>query len=409
MKKQCSGRCVEITVSKGEITDNAFLGYLSEGRIGLCVCSVRDDAKHSVISFVSPNNGFFASRSLNLTNEQFRVLCRQLSFVMGEMDSAGFDCRGMMLEKDCVFFDGTDFIFIVLPMTVIKPGKMGKELSAFLSSCCSDKKNIKIFSKALKECKTARECIQKLNEFANSAEISNGIPVGSGFINTSGGGFGGFPAQGGSADTVLLTNDETEADGVHSDFYSGDTTVLSRQGTDSGLQQEFYSGDTTVLSRQGTDDNSQQEFYSGDTTLLDNSNAESSYAGTEAVTPQPVASTPSTADSGRVMSNYTAERPARRSIYLIRANTGDVYEINSDLFTIGSDAQRVTCVIDNPSVSHVHASIMYRNGNYHLADNDSTNGTSLDGVTLGRGESRELYDGAIISFGTEPFQISYGG
>lgn len=388
MKKQCSGRCVEVTVAKGEITDNAFLGYLSEGRTGLCVCSLREGTKHSVISFVSPNNGFFASRSLNLPNEQFLVLCRQLSFVMGEMDSAGFDCRGMMLEKDCVFFDGADFIFIVLPMPVIKQGKIGKELSAFLSSCCSDKKNIKIFSKTLKECKTARECIQKLNEFANGTEIPNGVPVGSGFINTSRGGFGGFPAQGGSEDTVLLTNDETEADGVHSDFYSGDTTVLSRQGADTG---------------------SQQGFYSGDTTLLDNSNAESFYSGTEVINSQPVASPPSAADSGRVMSNYTAERPARRSIYLIRANTGDVYEINSDLFTIGSDAQRVACVIDNPSVSHVHASIMYRNGNYHLADNDSTNGTSLDGVTLGRGESRELYDGAIISFGTEPFQISYGG
>jgi len=56
--------------------------------------------------------------------------------------------------------------------------------------------------------------------------------------------------------------------------------------------------------------------------------------------------------------------------------------------------------IDNPTVSKVHA-VMFMNqaGQLLVSDTGSTNGTSINGVTLNRGEAQEIKDGDVVSFG----------
>lgn len=63
----------------------------------------------------------------------------------------------------------------------------------------------------------------------------------------------------------------------------------------------------------------------------------------------------------------------------------------------GSGAYPVDYVIaDNPRVSHRHAIITEEDGNYYLQDNNSTNGTMLNGMDLQPGEMKPLKDGDEI-------------
>ncbi len=56
--------------------------------------------------------------------------------------------------------------------------------------------------------------------------------------------------------------------------------------------------------------------------------------------------------------------------------------------------------IDSPTISKVHAAMfMNQLGQLLVSDTGSTNGTAINGTRLSRGESKEINDGDIVSFG----------
>lgn len=59
-------------------------------------------------------------------------------------------------------------------------------------------------------------------------------------------------------------------------------------------------------------------------------------------------------------------------------------------------------VIDDPTVSAVHARIEWLDGRYVLTDESSTNGIHLDGVRV---ERLELEPGARFTIGTRDFEL----
>ncbi len=80
-----------------------------------------------------------------------------------------------------------------------------------------------------------------------------------------------------------------------------------------------------------------------------------------------------------------------------RKTEGEDFRIFSSENIIGA-SPACNIVIDHDTISSRHAAISYREGNFHLRDLGSTNGTFLNGVRLDR--EIMLSDGDNITFGT---------
>ncbi len=91
-------------------------------------------------------------------------------------------------------------------------------------------------------------------------------------------------------------------------------------------------------------------------------------------------------------------------LYLIRNINGEKISVDVTPFTIGKDNCNMDFVLNNDSVSRHHATIIYENGDYFIMDNNSTNGTTIEGIKLQPGEKGEIGNGYIISLGNESFQ-----
>jgi len=75
----------------------------------------------------------------------------------------------------------------------------------------------------------------------------------------------------------------------------------------------------------------------------------------------------------------TGGDPGARVARLVNAATGDSYPLKTSAgrITIGADASQAI-VLDDPTVSRSHAFIEYIDGDFLLADNNSSNGTFLN-------------------------------
>ena len=67
-----------------------------------------------------------------------------------------------------------------------------------------------------------------------------------------------------------------------------------------------------------------------------------------------------------------------------------------------------TLIIDNSSISKVHAYISLRNGNFAVIDNGSANGTKINGTPLNPNQRTRITPGDKLTLGevTMTFQIS---
>lgn len=93
--------------------------------------------------------------------------------------------------------------------------------------------------------------------------------------------------------------------------------------------------------------------------------------------------------------------------YLIMQRDGKRVDINSNEFNIGKDEYCCDLVIDNSSISRKHLTITFDGSNYYATDNNSTNGTSLNGKPLKSGiaEKLEDYDRLLLANEIIDFQI----
>ena len=82
--------------------------------------------------------------------------------------------------------------------------------------------------------------------------------------------------------------------------------------------------------------------------------------------------------------------------YLRVEDTGTVFELHGDVTTVGR-GDGVDIVLDDPSVSRLHAELVRRGPHVYVADLGlSSNGTRVNGRPIGR---RVLADGDVLSFG----------
>lgn len=89
---------------------------------------------------------------------------------------------------------------------------------------------------------------------------------------------------------------------------------------------------------------------------------------------------------------------------LIRTSTYEKAVIKKNEFFIGRSHQRADFIIsDNPRIGNAHAVILKENGRYYLKDNQSKNGTYVDGRRLLLNDRVELYDGQTFQLYDEEF------
>lgn len=92
--------------------------------------------------------------------------------------------------------------------------------------------------------------------------------------------------------------------------------------------------------------------------------------------------------------------------YIIRRSNFDRVDINKPVFRIGKERSYVDYFIhDNNAISRIHADIITKGGSFFVKDEDSTNGTYINGSRINSKEETQIFDGDVITFANEEFEF----
>ena len=89
---------------------------------------------------------------------------------------------------------------------------------------------------------------------------------------------------------------------------------------------------------------------------------------------------------------------------LTRQVTGEKIELGKPSFVLGKNPEKSDyAVADNTNISRVHAVITMRNGRYYVMDQNSTNGTFINGRIIKVGQETEILPGDCLMLANEEF------
>jgi hypothetical protein len=88
-----------------------------------------------------------------------------------------------------------------------------------------------------------------------------------------------------------------------------------------------------------------------------------------------------------------------------RNAAGQDYAIRAGRNTIGRGRDNDISIFFEPKASDTHATILWRNGNAAVIDENSTNGTIVNGEDIGIGKSQALQTGDTLTVGGSTFLI----
>lgn len=89
---------------------------------------------------------------------------------------------------------------------------------------------------------------------------------------------------------------------------------------------------------------------------------------------------------------------------LTRQVTGEKIELGKPSFVLGKNPEKSDyAVTDNTNISRVHAVITMRNGRYYVMDQNSTNGTFINGRIIKAGQETEILPGDCLMLANEEF------
>lgn len=89
---------------------------------------------------------------------------------------------------------------------------------------------------------------------------------------------------------------------------------------------------------------------------------------------------------------------------LTRQVTGEKIELGKPSFVLGKNPKKSDyAVADNTNISRVHAVITTRNGRYYVMDQNSTNGTFINGRIIKAGQETEILPGDCLMLANEEF------
>lgn len=89
---------------------------------------------------------------------------------------------------------------------------------------------------------------------------------------------------------------------------------------------------------------------------------------------------------------------------LTRQVTGEKIELGKPSFVLGNNPEKSDyAVAGNTNISRVHAVITTRNGRYYVMDQNSTNGTFINGRIIKAGQETEILPGDCLMLANEEF------
>ena len=89
---------------------------------------------------------------------------------------------------------------------------------------------------------------------------------------------------------------------------------------------------------------------------------------------------------------------------LTRQVTGEKIELGKPSFVLGKNPEKSDYAgADNTNISKVHAVITMRNGRYYVMDQNSTNGTFINGRIIKAGQETEILPGDCLMLANEEF------
>ena len=92
--------------------------------------------------------------------------------------------------------------------------------------------------------------------------------------------------------------------------------------------------------------------------------------------------------------------------YIIRLSNGEQVRIHKPAFRVGKEKSYVDYfVTNNSAVSRIHADIITRNDRFFIVDNNSTNGTYINGLILEEKKETEIFDGDELKLANEKFEF----
>ncbi len=111
-------------------------------------------------------------------------------------------------------------------------------------------------------------------------------------------------------------------------------------------------------------------------------------------------------DEDEATSLLTNINQSKNYAYLIKKNSFDRIDVNKPVFRIGKERSYADySVMNNNAVSRLHADIINKNGVYFIKDNNSTNGTFVNGVRIQSNIEVEIFDGNTITLANEEFDF----
>ncbi len=105
---------------------------------------------------------------------------------------------------------------------------------------------------------------------------------------------------------------------------------------------------------------------------------------------------------------FQAASDKKKKLIPYKNDKFDEFDINIFPFIIGKMTEAVDGVIEDDSVSRIHAKIEKADGKYYLVDLNSTNGTFLNGEIIGANEKTKLQTGDRIQFGLAEYSFENG-
>ncbi len=96
----------------------------------------------------------------------------------------------------------------------------------------------------------------------------------------------------------------------------------------------------------------------------------------------------------------------QQSAHIIRIVDSQRVEISKPVFRIGKEKSYVDYfVTNNSAVSRLHADIISRNNRFFVVDNNSTNGTFINGILITEKTEIEIFDGDELKLANERFEF----
>ena len=89
--------------------------------------------------------------------------------------------------------------------------------------------------------------------------------------------------------------------------------------------------------------------------------------------------------------------------YIIRQSTQEKIQADKDMYVIGKGKNIDYAIKGNNAISRSHITLITRDNHYYIKDNNSTNGTCIEGNRLNPEQEYEVFPGNKIRMANEDF------